>query len=89
MKDPVKVAAGRKGGKAKHKGNKGFAANPELAKTAGREGAIKRWNRQRREGKQPISDKPSALSKYPLFFEVSPNEPKPSRKTKRTRKTKK
>lgn len=75
MTDPVKARAGRKGGKAPYKGNKGFAADPKKAQDAGRKGALKRWR------KRPApSNKPSALSKVKLDFEALPGEPKPKRK---------
>lgn len=73
MKNPARVAAGRKGGKAAYKGKKGFAADTQKAKDAGRKGALKRWQ------KRPAPDKPSALSKVKLYYEYSPNEPKVTR----------
>lgn len=77
MKNPARVAAGRKGGKAPYKGKKGFAADKAKAKAAGRKGALARWFKQ-----PPAPTKPSALSKVKLHYEASPNEPKVKRKRK-------
>jgi len=80
MSNPKRVAAGRKGGQAKYKGKKGFAATGK-AQAAGRKGALKRWRRP----KPPAPTGPSALSKHKLYYEASPNEPKLTRKRKTTK----
>lgn len=64
MKDPAKVAAGRKGGIAPHKGKRGFAANHDKAKEAGRKGAISGWKKR------------SQLEKFKLHYELTPGDPK-------------
>lgn len=81
MKNPARVEAGRKGGKAPYKGKKGFAADKTKASVAGRKGGLARW----RKPKPPVSTKPSSLSKYKLYYEESPNAPKPKRKRKLTK----
>lgn len=78
MKDPVKVAAGKKGGSAPYKGNKGFAADPKKAQDAGRKGAIAGWRKKRAAHSQP--QRPSELENFKLDFEALPGEPKPRRK---------
>lgn len=77
MKDPAKVAAGRKGGKAPHKGKRGFAADNEKAKAAGRKGAIKGWKNKRSE-----------LDKFKIGYELLPSDPKykPIKKTTKVKK---
>lgn len=80
MKDPAKVEAGRKGGKATYKGKKGFAATGK-AQEAGRKGALGRW----RKPKPAPPKGPSKLEKYKLKFEPLPGEPKPRRKRKPTK----
>lgn len=82
FKDPAKVAAGRKGGSAPHKGNKGFAADPKKAQEAGRKGAKAGWFKKRKAQK-PTG--PSELSKVKLEFEDLPGTPKPRRKRKTTK----
>ena len=78
MKNPARVAAGRKGGKAAYRGKKGFAADKTRASIAGKKGGIARWLKP----KTPTTTKPTALSKYKLEYEASPNEPAVKRKRK-------
>lgn len=75
MKNPAKVKAGRKGGKAAYQGKKGFAADTKRASSAGRKGALGRW----RKPKPAPPTGPSKLEKYKLEFEPLPSEPKPKR----------
>lgn len=67
-----RAQAGRKGGKAPHKGKRGFAADKNRAAEAGRKGAQNGWR-----------NKKSALEKYKLHFELTPGDPQLNKKRKR------
>lgn len=64
-----RAEAGRKGGKAPHKGLRGFAADKARAAAAGAKGAKNGWQKKK-----------SALEKYKLYYEALPGEPTPKRK---------
>lgn len=60
-----RAEAGRKGGKAAHKGLRGFAANKARAAQAGRKGAKIGWERKKK----------SELDKFKLGYELLPGDP--------------
>ena len=67
-----RAEAGRRGGKAPHKGLRGFAADKARAAAAGAKGAKNGWKK-----------KQSELEKFKLHYERLPSEPdyiKPAKK---------
>lgn len=61
-----RAEAGRKGGKAAHKGLRGFAADKTRAAAAGAKGARNGWKRKKK----------SELEKFKLHYEMLPSDPK-------------
>lgn len=68
----TRAQAGSKGGKAKHKGLRGFAADKARAAAAGRKGAVKGWQ-----------NKKTSLEKFKLHYEMLPSDPKLNKKVKK------
>lgn len=60
-----RAEAGRKGGKAPHKGLRGFAADKARAAAAGAKGAKSGWKKKKSE-----------LDKFKLGYELLPSDPK-------------
>ena len=78
MQDALSIKraeAGRKGGKAPHKGLRGFAADKARAAAAGSKGAINGWKKKRSE-----------LDKFKLHYEALESEPPKQRKKRVTKK---
>lgn len=68
MQDALSIKraeAGRKGGKAPHKGKRGFAADKARAALAGSKGAVNGWR-----------NKKTSLEKFKLHYELLPSDPK-------------
>ena len=64
-----RAEVGRKGGKAPHKGLRGFAADKARAAAAGAKGAKNGWKKKKSE-----------LEKFKLHYEMLPSDPKITKK---------
>ena len=70
-----RAEAGRKGGKAPHKGLRGFAADKARAAAAGAKGAKNGWKKKRSE-----------LDKFKLGYEYLPSDPVLNKRIKKAKK---